>query len=233
MFLLDERSCRSPSAIAVCFGDLAPTLPPALRSSFPFSLFLTPAPPPGCLSTLFDTARTLLGPVQKAQLLADLTASTARWKLIVSQEPVQQFHINPYDRYEGYAAERAELLAVIEQIDGVAFLSTDIHATLLNQVAVDLFTAPAAVAVELVTGPIAATTYASQVLALAGPFGLQVVDGWLTAIGVDCRNLSQNSYGLVDVSVGAETFTLSSKDESGALVVDPTTTGQCTLSQGP
>jgi alkaline phosphatase D len=235
LFVLDERSCRSPSAVAACLGDLAPTLPTAVRTSFPFSLFLAPTPPPGCLAALLDPSRTLLGPVQKAQLLTDLAASTARWKVLVSQEPVQQFHINPYDRYEGYAAERAQLLTFIQQngIGGVQFLSTDIHATLLNQVAIDLFTAPAPVAVELVTGPIAATTYESQVVALAGAFGLQVVNGWLTAIGADCRNLNENSYGLLEVSVGAGTLDLSSKDHNGALVIDPTTSGQCRLSQGP
>jgi alkaline phosphatase D len=155
VFLLDERSCRSGSAAAICQGDLAPTLPEAVRASYPFSLFLTPTPPPGCLETLSNPARTRLGPVQKAQLFADLAASTARWKLIVSEEPVQQFHVAPYDRYEGYAAERAQLLTFIQQngIHGVQFLSTDIHATMLNQVAIDRFTSPAPVAVELVTGP--------------------------------------------------------------------------------
>jgi alkaline phosphatase D len=235
VFLLDERSCRSQSAAAVCQVDLAPTLPSAVRTSYPFYLFLTPTPPPGCLATLFDPARSLLGPAQKAQLFTDLAASTARWKLIVSEEPVQQFHVLPYDRYEGYAAERVQLLTFIQQsgIEGVQFLSTDIHATLLNQVAIDRFTAPAPVAVELVTGPIAATSYERQVLAFAGPFGLQVVNFLLSLDGVDCRNLNQNSYGLAEVSVGAGTFTLSSKDENGALVVDPTTLGQCILRQGP
>jgi alkaline phosphatase D len=235
VFLLDERSCRSPSAVAACLGDLAPTLPGFVRTSYPFSLFLTPAPPPGCLATLFDTGRTLLGPVQKAQLLADLAVSTAKWKLVVSEEPVQQFHLLPYDRYEGYAAERGELLTFIQQhgIGGVQFLSTDIHATMLNQVAIDRFAAPGAIATELVTGPIAATSYESQVLALAGPFGLQAVNFLLSFDGVDCRNLNRNSYGLVEVSVGAGTLGLASKDENGALVMDPITTGQCALSQGP
>lgn len=234
VFLLDERSCRSPSAIAACQGDLAPTLPTAVRTIY-FSQFLTPEPPPGCLATLFDPTRTLLGPVQKAQLFTDLAASTARWKIIVSQEPVQQIHVVPYDRYEGYAAERTELLTFIQQngIGGVQFLSTDIHATLLNQVAIDRFIAPAPIAVELVTGPIAATSYEQQVLAFAGPLGLQVVNFLLSFDGVDCRNLNQNAYGLAEVSVGAASLTLSSKDENGALVVDPTTSGQCTLSQGP
>jgi alkaline phosphatase D len=234
MFLLDQRSCRSSSAVAICQADLGPTLPAALRTSYPFSLFLQPTPPPGCLETLFDPARTLLGPVQKAQFLADLATSTARWKLVVSQVPIQQLHAQPYDRYEGYAAERAEVLTFIQQngIQGVQFLSSDMHATLLNEVAIDRFTAPAPIAVEFVTGPIAATNYEHQILAAAGPLGLQVVNFLLSLDGVNCRNLNTNSYGLAEVSAGAGTFKLSAKDENGALVVDPTTSGLCTISQG-
>lgn len=231
VFLLDERSCRSATAAAVCHGDLAPTLPGFVRTSFG----LPAAPPPGCLSAVTDPGRTLLGPVQKAQFTADLAASTARWKVVVSQEPVQQFHVLPYDRYEGYAAERTELLTFIRQhgIAGVQFLSTDIHATLLNQVAIDRFAAPAPVAMELVTGPIAAVTYEQQVLAFGGVPALQAVHALLSLDGIDCRNLNRNSYGLVEASASTGALRLSSKDENGALVVDPTTSGQCTLIQGP
>lgn len=131
--------------------------------------------------------------------------------------------------------QHAEVLTFIQQngIQGVQFLSSDMHATLLNEVAIDRFTAPAPIAVELVTGPIAATTYAHQILAAAGPLGLQVVNFLLTVDGVNCRNLNTNAYGLGEVSAGAGTFNLSAKDENGALVVDPTTSGVCTVSQGP
>src|SRR5262245_25164936 len=44
VFLLDERSCRSASAEAICQGDLGPTLPVQVRTSFPFALFLPPSP---------------------------------------------------------------------------------------------------------------------------------------------------------------------------------------------
>ena len=40
------------SVAAACGGDLGPTLPTAVRTSFPFSLFLTPTPPPGCLAAI-------------------------------------------------------------------------------------------------------------------------------------------------------------------------------------
>ena len=66
IFMLDERSCRSAESVTACFGDLAPTLPTAARTTFPFSLFLSPTPPAGCLASLNNPSRTMLGPVQKA-----------------------------------------------------------------------------------------------------------------------------------------------------------------------
>ena len=54
-------------AAAVVRGDLGPTLPTAIRTTFPFNLFLTPTPPPGCLAAINNPSRTMLGPVQKAK----------------------------------------------------------------------------------------------------------------------------------------------------------------------
>ena len=235
VFLLDERSCRSADAAIACLGDLAPTLPGFVRTSFPFNLFLTPAPPAGCLATILNPARTLLGPVQNAQLRADLLASTAKWKLVVSEEPIQQFHALPYDRWEGYAADRTALLVFIQTsgITGVKFLTTDTHATLQNQVAIDRFVAPAPVADELVTGPIATNTFQTEVLALAGPTGLFAFNGLLTLDGVDCRNLNTNSYALVEVAAGAGTVSLTSKDQNGAAVTDAISAAACTATHGP
>jgi phosphodiesterase/alkaline phosphatase D-like protein len=235
VFLLDERSCRSASAEAICNGDLGPTLPTEVRTDYPFFLFLPPTPPPGCLETIVDPARTLLGPVQKARLLADLVASTAKWKLVVSEEPVQQFHALPYDRFEGYAAERAEILNFIRanEIAGVKFLTTDTHATMLNQVAIDRFADPDPIAVELVTGPIATFTFQVEVIRVAGTFGLQIFQQLLTFDGLDCRNLNQNSYGLVEALADEGTLALASKDENGALIVDPVTSAQCAVTDGP
>jgi phosphodiesterase/alkaline phosphatase D-like protein len=236
VFLLDERSCRSSDAANACLGDLAPTLPPQVRSSSPFNLFLTPAPPPGCVATIFSPARTLLGPVQFARLEADLAASTAKWKLVVSQEPIQQFHALPYDRWEGYGAERNALLAFVQLagVTGVKFLTTDMHATLLNQVAIDRFVAPAPVADELVSGPIATNTFQQEVVRVVGPLGVQVLQGLLTFDGVDCRNLDRNSYGVVQADAAAGTLSVSSRDEAGALVTDQVSPGTtCTATYGP
>ena len=69
--------------------------------------------------------------------------------------------------------------------------------------------------------------------AIAGAFGLQIFNGLLTSVGLDCRNLNRDSYALVEELAGAGTLTLTSKDENGAVIVDPVVGGQCTVTQGP
>ena len=244
VFLLDERSCRSADvAVSPCGGDLAPTLPTSVRTAFPFSLFLTPSPPPGCLVAIQDPARTLLGPVQSAQLRDDLLASTAKWKLVVSEEPIQQLHVLPYDRWEGYGGERNGLLAFIQSnaITGVKFLTTDTHATILNQVAIDNFAAPAPIVDELVTGPIATFTFEQEVFAVGGALGVTVVNLLLNLDTVDCRDLGglasvgmRPSDGLVEVDAIAGTVTVTSKDEMGETVTDQNNPAvECTVTDGP
>ena len=77
-------------------------------------------------------------------------------KLIMNEVPIQQYWALPYDRWEGYGAERNEIIDFIRDngITGVAFLATDNHANFYNDVFVDRFTDPAPVADEIVAGPI-------------------------------------------------------------------------------
>ena len=238
LFVLDERSCRSAESVAACQNDLAPTLPPAARQVFPFNLFLTPNPPPGCLAALNNPSRTLLGPVQKAQFKQDLLNSTAQYKLIVNEDPIQQFFVLPYDRWEGYGADRSEILNFIRNngIDNTLFLTTDTHATLQNHVAVDRFTDPSTISDEMVTGPIATNTFQAEVLGVAGPVGLFAVNTALNAFtGIQCRNLNQNSYATVDVTAGS-TATITSKTDTGVPVTGVNTSGgslPCTGTYGP
>jgi PhoD-like phosphatase len=60
----------------------------------------------------------------------------------------------PYDRGEGYAAERKEILDFIRshRIENVVFLTTDIHANLINQAFVDRFADPQPIAQEFTSG---------------------------------------------------------------------------------
>jgi phosphodiesterase/alkaline phosphatase D-like protein len=237
LFVLDERSCRSASVEVQCGGDLGPTLPTAVRTTFPFSLFLAPTPIAGCLTALNNPARTMLGPVQKAAFKNDLLSSTAQHKLVISELAIQQFHALPYDRWEGYAAERSELLNFVRNnaIDNVAFLTTDNHGTLQqNEVSVDRLTDPAGILKETITGPIATNTFQQEVLGVAGLVGLFAFNQVLNLEGLECRHLDKYSYASVDVNSAGGTAVVASKDAAGAVIQDQNVPGRfCTQTYGP
>ncbi len=218
IFIPDERSCRSASVEVECQGDLAPTLPASVRPSFG----LPASPPPGCLEAINDPGRTMLGTMQKARLKSALRSSDTEFKFVISELAIQQFYALPYDRWEGYAAERAEILNFIRDnnIENVIFLTTDNHANIINEVFVDRFTDPEPIAQELVTGPIATFTLEDEILAGYGPDLLLAFHGILNLVGVDCRNLDTFSYGKVDVEGGAGTANIELKGADGATLHD-------------
>jgi alkaline phosphatase D len=179
-------------------------------------------PPAGCLTALADPARTLLGPVQKALFKEVLRTSDATFKFVINEVPIQQSWILPYDRWEGYAAERAEILHFLRDnnIQHVIFLTTDTHASVINEVFVDRFTEPAPLGHEFITGPIATTTLAQEILVRFGPFTEDDVHELLTLAGVACREFDQFSYGVVEVDAAAGSATILLKDATGTVLHD-------------
>lgn len=160
-FMLDERSFRtqspdeedSPCRDAEGDLDLAPQLPANYRDLF---LDLGPTDPE-CLSHLADPTRTMLGLEQKTWLKENLLTSDATWKFIINEVPMVQLFGLPYDRWEGYEAERTELLNFIRDndIQNVVFLTTDIHANWAGPLYVDITDDnPRAAAYEVTSGPI-------------------------------------------------------------------------------
>ena len=260
VIVLDERSCRSADVLPACLvqlapgvfqPDLAPTLPGFLRVAFgallppPLNLLLQPSPPAGCLAAINDSSRTMLGPVQKALFKAVLQHSDAKFKFVINELPIQQFYALPYDRWEGYGAERAEILNFIRDngIQNVLFLTTDMHANLINEVSVDAFLDPAPIADEFVTGPIATNTFEAEIRAFfgggpLGDLGVFAFNQILDIVGVNCRDLNVDSYGLVEVDAAAGTATITLKDSAGNVVLNkgpllaPTLT-PCTKTIGP
>lgn len=227
LIILDERSCRSADVEAACpfapgLPDPVPTLPAPLRRA----LFLPPQPPQGCLEAIADPSRTMLGKVQKRLLRDALLRSEARFKFIINELPIQQYYALPYDRWEGYAAERAEILNFIRanRIENVVFLTTDIHSSQINEVFIDRFADPEPIAMEFVTGPIATDTLQRTILDELGPVlggvALAAYNAVLTVAGVDCRHLDAYSYGLVEVDAGAGTASVTLKRDSGEPLFD-------------
>jgi hypothetical protein len=90
------------------------------------------------VNSLNDTSRTMLGKQQLANLKADLQRAQAdgfTWKFILVPGPIQNLGVfHAEDRYEGYAAERTDLLHFVNQneIDNVVFIAAGLHGTIVN-----------------------------------------------------------------------------------------------------
>ncbi|MBP0000034.1 MAG: phytase [Cyanobacteria bacterium SID2] len=124
VFILDSRSFRDP---ALPQADLNDTL-----EILEF------------LGASFDPSRTMLGRVQVEDLKQDLLAAEnagVTWKFVMVPEPIQNLGlIAAGDRFEGYAAERTEILNFIDtnDIDNVVFVAADIHGTVVNNLTYQL-----------------------------------------------------------------------------------------------
>lgn len=154
VFILDTRSFRDePFPQPTTLGEVL--------------IFLT--------ESLTDTSRTFLGAQQLADLKADLQQAQAdgiTWKFIMLSVPIQNLGpIAAPDRFEGYAAERSDLLRFINQhhIENVVFVAADLHGTLVNNLTyqeVPLGPQIPTNAFEVIVGPVA----------IDPPFGPAVVD---------------------------------------------------------
>ena len=100
--------------------------------------------PQSCLNAIADPAGRMLGGRQYAAFTRAIRASTATWKVIVNEVPIQQYYALPYDRWEGYAAERERLLRFLQaNVKNVLFLTTDTHANFVNEVRLSTLGGPA------------------------------------------------------------------------------------------
>jgi len=206
--ILDTRSCRSIEAIKICYDpatklpDIAPTLPGLIREK----IGLKKDPPTGCLETIKDPSRTMLGPTQKSMFKNALLESKAKFKFVITSVNMQQTYGNPYDRWEGYDAERSEILNFIKDnlVKNVIFLSTDSHQNLMNEVFIDQFTASTPIAYEFVTGPVGALTEEKNLKALSTYYHHDFLADKKFAltkvVNADCGNLDKFSYGTVDIT---------------------------------
>ncbi len=234
LFFLDERSFRSAKVRTTCGNDLAPTAPQPVRNAFAVLIpaLANPVQKP-CLDALADPSRTMLGARQYAAFTRAIKASTATWKVIVNEVPIQQFYALPYDRWEGYAAEREKLLRFLRaNVKNVVFLATDTHANFVNEVRLRTLEAGGPVGTgmwEVVTGPVATNTQNREVDATLGRAGMGSA---LVALfykplpprGVGMACSSGNVYSYAEVRVAARTLTVTPKDRQGKLVREETGT---------
>ena len=232
LFFLDERSFRSAKVRTVCNNDLAPTAPQPVRDAFAALVpsLATPVPQ-ACLDALADPSRTMLGARQYAAFTTAIKASTATWKVIVNEVPIQQFYALPYDRWEGYAAERERLLRFLQaNVRNVLFLTTDTHANFVNEVRLSTLGpgGPAGTGIwEVVTGPVATNTQNREVDQTLGRPGMGSA---ITALfykpapprGVGMACASADVYSYAEVKVTGAVLTVTPKDAAGKLVREET-----------
>jgi len=144
-----------------------------------------------CQEGLRDPSRTMLGTQQKEWLKQALLDSDAKFKFIINEVPMSELHALPYDRWQGYPAEREELLDFINDngIQNVLFLTTDLHGAIVNILEEDFK--------EIITGPIARETIGEEMEA-AG-FSVELMEGLLPGITDEYYELYTYNYGLVRV----------------------------------
>ncbi len=236
LFFLDERSFRSASSdeLAVCLNegspDLAPTAPASTRATF--SLLVDSLGNPvkqACLASINHKSRTMLGKAQLARFLKDIRASKATFKVVMNEVPMQQYYALPYDRWEGYAAERAKVLTALKRIKNTVVLSTDVHATLVNNIRFTTLPTPRNSGVyEATVGPIATKNYGLEMDDTTGVAGIGNLIQQLfykapappgagdfgPGVGMQCASTDQFGFGRV--TVGPTQLTIAFYDESGA-----------------
>ena len=238
LIILDTRTCRSANVETQCQADQVPTLPAQIRTS----LGLPAQPPVGCLAAINDPDRTMLGTEQKVRFEDALLNSKAKFKFVVTSVSIQQTFVLPYDGWEGYGAERSEILNFIRdnEIKNVIFLTTDLHLNLMNKVYTNLFTDTTPVSYEVVTGPIGAETDKARIIRFSEGIGadpkpfLQARELLFTIAGADCRNIDTYSYGSVSFSRFSGTVTITLKDQNGNTIHDDLNPSiECKKSFGP
>jgi len=181
LFILDERQYRS--AEAFCLDEEGETL------QFP-----TRIGDVACLEGLRDPSRTILGTEQKEWLKQVLLDSDAKFKFIINEVPISEFILLPYDRWEGYPAEREELLTFITDngIENVIFLTTDLHGAVVNTLENGCM--------EIIIGPIARETIGEELENLE--VSIELLEGLLPGITDEYYELDTYNYGLVRVLTG-------------------------------
>jgi phosphodiesterase/alkaline phosphatase D-like protein len=251
LFFLDERSFRSANADAnhVCDNpqtgqpDLAPTAPQSTRTLFSAVTPSLAAPvSPACTAAINDPNRTFLGARQLAAFKNAIKKSTARFKVIVNEMPIQQYYILPYDRWEGFAAERDQLLRYLQQnVKNVVFLTTDVHATLINDARFKTLESGGpenSGIMDVTVGPVATANFKREIEGTTGqPGSAALVDGaFLTpqppgGVGMRCSVLDQFSYGQVKAT--STTLTITPKDINGQPQSDNGQPCQVSLTYSP
>ena len=225
LFFLDERSFRSAKADegGVCNNpdtgspDFAPTAPQERRNFFGAVIPSLRQPvSQACLDAIRSPDRTFLGRRQLNRFIRDVEDSTARFKVVMNEMPIQQYYILPYDRWEGYEAERQEILRQLRDVKNVVFLTTDVHATLVNDARFQTLEPGGpqdSGILDVTAGSAATANLALEIDDVTGQGSGALADNFFleppppNGVGMDCSVVDQFGYGQVRVTSRRMTIT--------------------------
>ena len=252
VFILDERSFRSPHASEVKVdpnapepgadhvcdnpmgsktADPAPTVPQRIRDVFAF--LYPPAGNPvsqACLDAINDPNRTFLGKRQYDSFTAAIRRSTARWKVVLNEMPILAHYFNPWDGWQGYAAERNKLLRYLQDnVKNVVFVSTDFHTNWVNQARIQSFPEEGGVQdtgiFDFVAGGVATHLFGDEIDDFTNnPGSYRLLEDLFLkkpspdGPGMTCVN--GNRYSYAQVTVRAQSLSVTLKDADGKTVVE-------------
>ena len=175
-----------------------------------------------CLDAINDPNRTILGEEQMNDFLHDVSLA-ARFKVVMNEVPIQQFYAHPYDRWEGYEADRQRVLSGLQGVNNVVFLTTDVHATFVNDARFKTLEPGGpqnSGILEATVGPAATASFAREINDTVGlPFAAPLIDNLFfepqppSGLGMQCSGIDQFSYG--EVTASSTQLTITPKDIHG------------------
>ncbi|HEX6389761.1 MAG TPA: alkaline phosphatase D family protein, partial [Solirubrobacteraceae bacterium] len=248
LFFLDERAFRSaPASLgpecrnpATGQPDPLPLLPQRLRESLGPQIGLPPQAlaivSEACKAIINDPSRTLLGAAQLRAFQDAISRSKATFKIVVNAVPIQATYFDPFDRWEGYNAERTAVLNFLRtRVRNVVFLTTDFHANMINNVRLGTFPEEGASIdtgmVDFVTGPVALKTFAVDTDLKTGfPGASEGIRQFLKAprpFGLQMRCAALDAYSYAQVQVTSQTLTVALLDDRGQAVKETPSGPSC------
>ncbi len=248
LFFLDERAFRSaPASLgpecrnpATGQPDPLPLLPQRLRESLGPQIGLPPQAlavvSEACKAIINDPSRTLLGAAQLRAFQDAISRSRATFKIVVNAVPIQATYFDPFDRWEGYNAERTAVLNFLRtRVRNVVFLTTDFHANMINNVRLGTFPEEGASIdtgiVDFVTGPVALKTFAVDTDLKTGvPGASEGIRQFLKAprpFGLAMRCAALDAYSYAQVQVTSRALTVALRDDRNRPVKETPTGPSC------
>jgi phosphodiesterase/alkaline phosphatase D-like protein len=162
--------------------------------------------------------------------------SKATFKVVVNPVPIQATYFDPFDRWEGYNADRTALLNFLRtSVRNVVFLTTDFHANMINNVRLGTFPEEGASIdtgmVDFVTGPVALKTFAVDTDLKTGlPGASEGIRAFLKAprpFGLAMRCAALNVYSYAQVQVTSSAITVALNDANGQPVKETPSGPSC------